>query len=161
MAQSSADTETIQQQLVLVQYLTDSHLFAQNLRSVIRVASQLLGSKTNTDIKEAIEFFITAAVFQVAGHMEGVRKMLVLMWSKDNDIRQTVMDAYRRLYLSPDPAIYTTQKVKMIGAERTKSHISGFLHPLARARSFTYSHTHSHPLYFALCRLAVQSWPKI
>lgn len=109
-AQSSADTETVQQQRVLVQYLSDSLFFAQQLRQVIYVAAQLLGSRTNTDVKEAIEFFVTAAEFQVAGCIEGVRKMLALMWGKDNDIKQTAMDAYRRLYLSPDPAVYTTPK---------------------------------------------------
>jgi hypothetical protein len=111
-AQTSGDAEAINQQRVLVQYLTDSHMFAQQLKSVITTTMQLLGSKSASDVKGAIEFFVTASEFGVPGAIDGVRKMLALMWSKDTDIKQTAMDAYKRLYLSPDPAVYTTPKAR-------------------------------------------------
>lgn len=38
--------------------------------------------------------------------------MLALMWSKDPEIKQAAMDAYKRLYLTPDPAVHPTPKAR-------------------------------------------------
>jgi hypothetical protein len=97
---------------VLVQYLSDSLHFAETLDNVIVVAGQLLGSKTASDVKEIVEFYVTSAEFGLSGALVGIRKMLALMWSKESDIKQAAMDAYKRLYLSPDPAMHTTPKAR-------------------------------------------------
>ncbi|XP_014680351.1 PREDICTED: condensin complex subunit 1-like, partial [Priapulus caudatus] len=60
---------------------------------------QLLGSRSSTDVLEAIEFFATAAEFHVSGAVVGVRRALVLVWSKEQPIREALSAAYRRLYL--------------------------------------------------------------
>lgn len=54
------------------------------------VVLQLLGSKTQTDVEESIEFFTTAAQFSVEAANSGIRKMLLLVWSKEQGTR----DAY-------------------------------------------------------------------
>ena len=50
---------------------------------------------------EAIEFFVTSFEFGVANAMMGIRRMLVLIWSKEANIKDAVVAAYKRLYLNP------------------------------------------------------------
>lgn len=52
-------------------------------------------------VQEAIEFFVTVSQFGVPQALCGVRRMLPLVWSKEPGIRETVLSAYRRLYLNP------------------------------------------------------------
>ena len=40
--------------------------------------------------------------------------MLALMWSKDAAIRDSVMQTYKELYLSPDPAAYPSAKARRV-----------------------------------------------
>ena len=56
---------------VLVKYLTDALSVAQLLRDVVPLACQLLGSKTASDVTEAIAFFLTASRFQVNNAIVG------------------------------------------------------------------------------------------
>ena len=98
-------------QKVLIQYLTDAIQFVQQMENVIPVACELLGSKSPSDVTEAIELFVTAAEFALDGAIKGVRKMLALVWSKDNGPKEALIAAYKRLYLSPDPAVYQNKKV--------------------------------------------------
>ncbi len=62
---------------------------------------QLLGSQNVTDVMEAIEFFVTSFEFGVGNAMMGIRRMLVLIWSKEGNIKDAVVAAYKRLYLNP------------------------------------------------------------
>ena len=64
-------------------------------------ARQLLGSKSVTDVAEAVEFFVVAAEIGLRNALLGVRKMLALIWSRDAAVRDAVVEAYKRLYLDP------------------------------------------------------------
>lgn len=44
--------------------------------------------------------FLLAFEFGVLNAMTGVRKMLGLIWSKEQTIKDAVVDAYRRLYIN-------------------------------------------------------------
>ena len=55
---------------------------------VIPTVCQLLGSSTNSDVLDAVSFFKTAFQFQVDGALKGVRKMVVLVWNKEQTIRE-------------------------------------------------------------------------
>ena len=65
------------------------------------VVCRLLGSQVNSDVHESIEFVVIAYEFGLNNVLLGVRRMLSLVWSKDNDIKNKVVDAYTRLYLNP------------------------------------------------------------
>ena len=69
------------------------------MSSCIHVCTRLLGSKVITDVLEALEFLVTAVEFKVHGSREGVRKALVLVWSKEQQIKDAIVQAYIRLYL--------------------------------------------------------------
>ena len=96
------ESKEISQQRMLVLYLKDSVAFARSVHNAIPVVCQLLCSKQVSDILEAIDFFVTAYEFDVLDAMIGVRKMLSLVWSTENDVKQAVVNAYKRLYMNVD-----------------------------------------------------------
>lgn len=44
----------------------------------------------------------------------GVRKMLMLIWSKQDTVKDTIMQAYRQLYLAPPPELPRAEKAVWI-----------------------------------------------
>ena len=71
------------------------------MQRVIPVLCQLLGSKTNTDILEAIDFFISAHEFGLSNVDEGIRRMLALVWARDQTVKEAVVNAYKNLNIEP------------------------------------------------------------
>ena len=80
----------------------DSLLFITLLKQAIPTISQLLGSKSSTDVLEAINFFVAGHEFGVGDTTIGIRRMMLLVWSKEQTVKEAVVSAYRQLYLSPD-----------------------------------------------------------
>ena len=75
--------------------------FVSQMQKAIQTLCQLLGSKASSDILETIDFFISASEFNLAGIEQGTRKMLALIWSRDATVKETVVNAYRKLYIEP------------------------------------------------------------
>ena len=75
--------------------------FAYLIQKAVPIICQLLGSKNISDVLESIDFFVTGFEFGVNNSMLGVRRMLALIWSKEDAIKDAVVAAYKRLYLSP------------------------------------------------------------
>ncbi|CAH1774609.1 unnamed protein product [Owenia fusiformis] len=99
--QTEQEANELAKQQVLVQYLKDCMIFTGQVQQAIPVICQLLGSKNTTDILEAMEFFVTAFEFGVSNSMLGIRRMLALIWSKEQSVKDSLVVAYKRLYLSP------------------------------------------------------------
>ncbi|XP_071502768.1 condensin complex subunit 1-like [Diadema antillarum] len=91
----------VSKQQILVQYLSDCVNFAGMVKTCVPTVCELLSSKQTTDILEAVGFFVTAQEFGVSNAGEGVRRMLALIWSKEQSIKDAVVGAYKRLYLDP------------------------------------------------------------
>ena len=108
---NSESVDEVTKSTVIVTYLTDLMQFTHSLTQACQTISQLLGSRSNSDVIEAVSFFVIAMSFNVTDAIVGVRKMLTLMYSKDADVREAVMHAYTALYFTPDPSICTTAKV--------------------------------------------------
>lgn len=72
------------------------------MSSCIPVCTRLLGSKVNTDVLESLEFLATAVEFKVQGSREGVRKALALVWSKEQQIKDNLVQVYLRLYIQTE-----------------------------------------------------------
>merc|ERR1719420_1358514 len=101
MSQSqNMSQDELNKQRMLVQYLKDSVKFSKIIHKSLPIVAQLLGSKQNTDILEAIEFFVSAFEFGVLNAMLGVRRMLSLIWSREPTIKDAVVGAYKRLYIN-------------------------------------------------------------
>ena len=72
----------IPKQQLLVKYLSDSFKFAKQIQAAIPLVCSLLHSATVSDSQEAIDFFVTAHEFGVQGSIHGIRKMIVLVFSR-------------------------------------------------------------------------------
>ena len=62
------------------------------------VITQLLSSKTESDIIAALQFFPIATSFQVTNVRSGLRKMLPLVWGASPAILKELIVAVRKLY---------------------------------------------------------------
>lgn len=90
------------ERVVLIFIFQDSTAFAQQIQEAVPRICHLLGSKSVTDIMEAIEFFVTGYEFGVLATIQGIRRMLLLIWSKEQNVKDAVVAAYKRLYFNPD-----------------------------------------------------------
>ncbi|XP_053552455.1 condensin complex subunit 1 [Bombina bombina] len=98
---TSPEASDLGKQEMLVQYLTDAHHFALKIEEAIDVISRMMYEPAVSVVQEVIEFFVTVSQFGVSQALLGVRRMLPLVWSKEPGVREAVIGAYRRLYLSP------------------------------------------------------------
>eukprot|EP01084_Bolivina_argentea_P140559 247061_1 len=65
--------------------------------------SQLLSSKTQTDVLECIRFFKIACTFKISNEKLGFERMLPLVWNKDNNqIIFNVLKAYHYKYIQSE-----------------------------------------------------------
>ncbi|XP_042876759.1 condensin complex subunit 1-like [Penaeus japonicus] len=90
----------VTKQKLLVNYLKDSVCFAKLFNKGLPVLCQLLSSKHVSDVLEAVQFFVTAFEFGLLNAMTGVRRMLALVWSKEQAVKDAVIAAYQRLYIN-------------------------------------------------------------
>ncbi|XP_009586153.1 PREDICTED: condensin complex subunit 1-like [Fulmarus glacialis] len=93
-------TELVKQEM-LVQYLQDAYNFSVKITEALSLISKMMYENCVSVVQEAIEFFVTVSQFGVPQAVLGVRRMLPLIWSKEPGIKEAVLNAYRRLYLSP------------------------------------------------------------
>ncbi|XP_030327492.1 condensin complex subunit 1 isoform X2 [Strigops habroptila] len=98
--QEQPQTELVKQEM-LVQYLQDAYNFSVKITEALSLISKLMYANCVSVVQEAIEFFVTVSQFGVPEALTGVRRMLPLIWSKEPGIKEAVLNAYRRLYLSP------------------------------------------------------------
>ncbi|XP_057379225.1 condensin complex subunit 1-like [Daphnia carinata] len=108
------ESKEISQQRMLVLYLRDSHAFASSVYAAIPMVCQLLCSKHTSDILEAINFFVTAFEFDVLDAMQGVRRMLSLIWSSEDDVKKAVVEAYKRLYMNIESAEISKRRAHQV-----------------------------------------------
>ncbi|NXF08403.1 CND1 protein, partial [Smithornis capensis] len=93
-------TELVKQEM-LVQYLQDAYDFSLKITEALNLISKMMYENSVSVVQEAIEFFVTVSEFGVPQALLGVRRMLPLIWAKEPGIKEAVLNAYRRLYLSP------------------------------------------------------------
>jgi hypothetical protein len=92
-------------QAAVVQYYTDALQFINALQECVPTATQLLGSKVASDVLEALEFLSTAEQFSLSGASEGMKKAMVLVWSRDENIRKALINTYVKIYFTFDPKV--------------------------------------------------------
>ncbi|KAM6144586.1 condensin complex subunit 1 [Phoenicopterus ruber ruber] len=100
VSEEQPQTELVKQEM-LVQYLQDAYNFSVKITEALSLISKMMYENCVSVVQEAIEFFVTVSQFGVPQALLGVRRMLPLIWSKEPGIREAVLNAYRRLYLSP------------------------------------------------------------
>ncbi|XP_068633143.1 condensin complex subunit 1 [Battus philenor] len=86
----------------IVAFLQESVNFCRMISEAVPLVNSLLMSKQAGDVNEAIDFFTTAHHFNIESAKMGVANMLLLVWSPDQDKRESVERAYREMYLECD-----------------------------------------------------------
>ncbi len=116
--QLSSSDELLKLQMTR-RYYADAVRFIHQIYTAIPTLCQLLASTTKSEVIEAIEFFETAQLYKIEAAGEGIKKMLHLIWTKDNNdegkgIRKRLIDSYRRLYIESDTSLSEKENVNII-----------------------------------------------
>lgn len=85
-----------------VEFLKDSINFTQIISDSVPKLTELLMSKTNTDVIEVIRVFTTGYLFGIRGIENGMTRILNLVWSTDKEKRDAVTQAYNRIFFVTD-----------------------------------------------------------
>lgn len=83
-----------------VRFLEDSLEFSRIIAGAVPKLQELLMSKTDTDVIEAINFFTAAFQFGIKNTEVGMRQLLYLVWSVSKDKRGPIRDAYKIILFS-------------------------------------------------------------
>lgn len=92
------DKDTMQEVIKVVTYHTQAIFFISQMERAVPTVCQLLGSKTVSDVQEAMQLVITMNQFHISKADMATRKMLTLIWSKEQGIKTALIDAFHRLY---------------------------------------------------------------
>ncbi|KAJ3479305.1 hypothetical protein NLI96_g9147 [Meripilus lineatus] len=106
-------------------YYAEGLSFIRLVEEGMKVVEQLLASTNKAEVLESMEFFRVVFEYQFDGAEIGIRKMLHLIWSKDNSsttedgkelkgIRSRLLECYRNLYFDPIPDMEPKQQVNRI-----------------------------------------------
>ncbi|XP_037814874.1 condensin complex subunit 1 [Lucilia sericata] len=115
--------EELGTQIKTVQFLQDSIEFAKVVSRAMPKLQEMLLSKTNSDVYEAVDLFTTGYMFGIKGTENGMRQMLYLVWSSDKEKRDAVSDAYKKV-------LFTTDQTGRAHALRVVQNLSRFLEGL-------------------------------
>ncbi|XP_055595244.1 condensin complex subunit 1-like isoform X2 [Uranotaenia lowii] len=85
-----------------VNFLKDSIRFSEIVSDAVPKLQDMLMSKSQSDVYEAIDFFTSAYLFGIKGTECGMQQMLYLVWSSDAEKRSSVASAYKRVLLDVD-----------------------------------------------------------
>lgn len=85
-----------------VRFLEDSLEFSRLIVSAVPKLQELLMSRVDSDVAEAIDFFTSAYRFGIKNTEGGMRQLLFLVWSVSKDKRGPVLDAYKCILFSTD-----------------------------------------------------------
>ncbi|KAF8986383.1 non-SMC mitotic condensation complex subunit 1-domain-containing protein [Cyathus striatus] len=96
-------------------FLSEALNFIRLLEGAMEIVVQLLGSTHKAEVLEAMEFFRIAHEYGFEGAKEGIKRMLHLIWTKDNSnstsedgkelkgVRQRLLECYKGLYFDALP----------------------------------------------------------
>ncbi|KAF9195978.1 Condensin complex subunit [Haplosporangium sp. Z 11] len=107
-------TKTLQQR-----YYADAIRFIHLIHRAVPVMCELLASTTKMEVIEAMEFFVTIHRYKVRVAQDGIRKMVHLVWMKDNgdeakSVRSRLVECYWQIYLAPDDSLTDKENTALI-----------------------------------------------
>ena len=86
----------------LIDYFKSFYEVLDNIDQVVPCVTQLLSSRTVSDVQESIDLFLTLHHYRVESSEKGIRKMLVLIMKNENSIKKKVIDAFSEIYFNDD-----------------------------------------------------------
>ncbi|KAK9836505.1 hypothetical protein WJX74_001907 [Apatococcus lobatus] len=94
----------VEQLKFLVASLEAGVRFGGCLREALGTIIQLLASATTTDVQEAVTLLMTFRQFQVDGTGQALRRMLPLVFSREQGVREIVTEAIHQAYIAQEGA---------------------------------------------------------
>jgi condensin complex subunit 1 len=128
----AAEQASIDPNLVLTlrgrkRYYTEALRFINQIESAIPILCELLVSTTKTEVLESMRFFRTAYEYNIMSAEAGIKTMLHLIWTKDNNstnsteegldgkgIKASLIEVYKSLYFDVVPDLSPSQQVNRI-----------------------------------------------
>ncbi|KAF6767508.1 Condensin complex, subunit 1, N-terminal [Kalmanozyma brasiliensis GHG001] len=103
------DAEKVMRLRLTKRYYTDAIAFITQIETAMPNLTLLLASTNKAEVLESMEFFRVAYEYRLSGAAAGVRKMVHLIWTKDNTlvmedgsqlkgVRSRLIEVYRALY---------------------------------------------------------------
>jgi len=132
IAAVAAEQASIDPNLVLTlrwrkRYYTEALRFINQIEFAIPTLCELLVSTTKTEVLESMRFFRTAYEYNIMSAEVGIKTMLHLIWTKDNNstnsteegldgkgIKASLIEVYRSLYFDVVPDLSPAQQVNRI-----------------------------------------------
>lgn len=123
--QSALDPQEIMRLRLTKKYYTDALHFINQIEGAIPTLCQLLASTSKSEVLESMKFFRTAYEYDIESSERGIKQMLHLIWTKDNNatteegmegrtVRGNLIDVYRTLYFDVVPDLTPKQQVNRI-----------------------------------------------
>ncbi|KAI0667334.1 non-SMC mitotic condensation complex subunit 1-domain-containing protein [Trametes maxima] len=112
-------------------FCLDALEFIRTVEDGMRVAQKLLASTNKLEVLEAMEFFRVTYEYRFDGAEAGIKKMLHLIWSKDNNatsedgrelksVRSRLLECYRTIYFEPVQNLDPKQQINRIAKNMIK-----------------------------------------
>lgn len=106
-------------------YYAEGLSFIRQVEEGMKTVKRLLASTNKLEVLEAIEFFRVAFEYHFDGAEAGIKQMLHLIWTKDNNatsedgkevkgVRSRLLECYRSLYFDPIPDMEPKQQINRI-----------------------------------------------
>ena len=124
--QTSLDPALVTRLRLTKKYYADALRFINQIEGAIPTLCQLLVSTTKTEVLETMRFFRTAYEYNISSADTGIKTMLHLIWTKDNNstssedgmdgkgIKASLIEVYRSLYFDVVPDLAPKQQVNRI-----------------------------------------------
>lgn len=85
-----------------VNFLSDAVGFLQLIHDAFAPMKDLLESVNIGDVQEAVAFFVAAYQFNLDGAAEATLDMMTVMQSNEQERKNLVLEAFRKIYLETD-----------------------------------------------------------
>ncbi|TFK73027.1 hypothetical protein BDN72DRAFT_257566 [Pluteus cervinus] len=125
-ALAALESNTHQKLKLRKKYYTEALAFIREIEGAMEKIVNLLASTSKPEVQEAIEFFRMAHEYRFESAKVGIKKMIHLVWSKDNNapttedgkelkgIRPKLLECYRSLYFDPVPDLDAKAQINRI-----------------------------------------------
>ena len=125
--QSAVDPAMINRLRMTKTYYSDALRFITQLETAIPTLCELLVSTTKSEVLESMRFFRTAYEYNIQSAEVGIKTMLHLIWTKDNNatsateegmdgkgVKASLIEVYKSLYFDVVPDLSPKQQVSRI-----------------------------------------------
>ena len=86
----------------LIDYFKSFYEVLDNIDQVVPCVTQLLSSRSPSDVQESIDLFLTLHNYRVESSEKGIRKMLVLIMKNENAIKKKVIEAFSEIFFNDE-----------------------------------------------------------